>query len=169
MSYHDVVSQILSLLKTYNCWLETFEHEPVRTSEEASRTRPGYTLHQGAKAMIVRVKRSEPDKRFAMLVFPADMRFDNAKVKALFGAKDIRFATEQEITHLTSGVQPGAVPPFGNLFNLEVIADPALFENEKIVFNAGDRSFSLAMKSEDYRNLVKPQVSSIVRNEGTSA
>jgi prolyl-tRNA editing enzyme YbaK/EbsC (Cys-tRNA(Pro) deacylase) len=153
------------LLKANNCWIETFEHEPVRTSEEASRTRPGYTLHQGAKAMIVRVKRSESDKRFAMLVFPADMRFDNATVKALYGAKDIRFATEQEIAHLTSGVQAGAVPPFGNLFNLEVIADPVLFENEKIVFNAGDRCFSLAMKSEDYRNLVKPRISSIVRDE----
>jgi Ala-tRNA(Pro) deacylase len=166
MGYHSVVPQILGLLKTNNCWLETFEHEPVRTSEEASRTRPGYTLHQGAKAMIVRVKRSESDKRFVMLVFPADMRFDNAKVKALFSAKDVRFATEQEITQLTDGVQPGAVPPFGNLFNLEVVAEPALFENEKIVFNAGDRSFSLAMKSEDYRNLVKPQISSIVRDEG---
>ena len=119
--------------------------------------------------MIVSVKRSESDKRFAMLVFPADMRFDNAKVKTLFSAKDIRFATEQEITQLTAGVQPGAVPPFGNLFNLEVVADPALFENEKIVFNAGDRSFSLAMRSEDYRNLVKPRVSPIVRNEATSA
>jgi len=167
MRYHNVVSQILELLKTNNCWLETFEHDPVRTSEEASRTRPGYTLHQGAKAMIVRVKRSDSDKRFAMLVFPADMRFDNAKVKNLFSAKDIRFATESEITELTGGVQPGAVPPFGNLFNLDVVADPALFENEKIVFNAGDRSFSLAMKSEDYRNIVKPQISSIVRNETT--
>ena len=165
MSYHEVVSKILSSLKANDCWMETFEHEPVRTSEEASRTRPGYTLHQGAKAMIVRVKRSESDKRFAMLVFPADMRFDNAKVKALFGAKDIRFATEQEIAQLTAGVQAGAVPPFGNLFNLEVIADLGLFENEKIVFNAGDRSFSLAMKSEDYRNIVKPQVNSIVRED----
>ncbi len=167
MSYHDIVSKITAVLKANNCWLETFEHEPVRTSEEASRTRPGYSPHQGAKAMIVRIKRSESDKRFAMLVFPADMRFDNAKVKTLFGAKDIRFATEQEIAELTAGVQAGAVPPFGNLFNLEVIADPSLFENEKIVFNAGDRSFSVAMKSEDYQNLAKPRISSIVRNEAS--
>lgn len=165
MSYHAVVSQIVGLLQANHCWFETFEHEAVRTSEEASKTRPGYSLHQGAKAMLVRVKRSESDKRFAMLVFPADLRFDNAKVKALFGAKDIRFATEQEISNLTGGVQPGAVPPFGNFFNLEVVADPGIFENEKIVFNAGDRCFSLAMKSEDYRALVKPQVSSIVRSE----
>ena len=157
------VSRILKLLKANNCWLETFQHEPVRTSEEAAKTRPGYTLHQGAKAMIVRVKRSEFDKRFVMLVLPADLRFDNAKVKTLLSAKDIRFATEQEVAALTNGIQSGAVPPFGNLFNLEVIADPALFENQKIVFNAGDRTFSIAMKSADYGQIVQPQVSSITR------
>ena len=96
-----------------------------------------------------------------MLVFPADLRFDKERVKALFGAKDIRFATDEEVSSLTDGVQVGGVPPFGNLFNLEVIADPKLFEIEKIVFNAGDRRFSVAMKSEDYRRVVNPQVAPI--------
>ena len=165
MSYHPAVARILDLLSANQAWFETFEHEPVRTSEEAARTRPGYTLHQGAKAIVVRVKRSESDKRFLMLVFPADLRFDNAKVKTLFGAKDVRFASEDEVAQLTDGVQPGAVPPFGNLFGLHVVADPAVFENEKIVFNAGDRCFSVAMKSADYRSIVNPQVSDIVRRD----
>jgi prolyl-tRNA editing enzyme YbaK/EbsC (Cys-tRNA(Pro) deacylase) len=161
MTHHDVVSKILSLLVASNCWHETFEHEPVRTSEEAARTRPGYTLHQGAKAMIVKAK--GPETRFAMLVLPADLRFDNAKVKAALKAKDVRFATEQEVLELTGGVLPGAVPPFGNLFGLEVVADPSLFENERIVFNAGDRSFSVAMRSEDYKRIVAPQVTAFAR------
>jgi Ala-tRNA(Pro) deacylase len=58
-------------------------------------------------------------------------------------------------------VEPGGVPPFGNLFDLGVIADQELFGNEKIVFNAGDRRFSVAMKSEDYRQLANPVVASI--------
>jgi len=158
MEYNEVVSRILTLLKTNNCWHETFQHEAVRTSEEAARTRPGYTLHQGANAMIVRVKNPQP--KFVMLVLPADLRFDNSKVKSFLGAKDLRFASEEEIGEITGGVQPGAVPPFGNLFGLEVVADPALFENDKIVFNAGDRCFSVAMNSEDYKRLVVPQVTS---------
>lgn len=165
MTFHPSVARILELLKTKNAWFETFEHEPVRTSEEAARTRPGYTLHQGAKAIVVRIKRSESEKRFVMLVFPADLRFDNAKVKTLFGAKDLRFASEDEVAQLTNGVQPGAVPPFGNLFGLDVVADPAIFQNAKIVFNAGDRCFSVAMRSADYRSIVNPQVSDIVRLE----
>jgi Ala-tRNA(Pro) deacylase len=88
--------------------------------------------------------------------------FSNDKVKALLGAKDIRFAIEEEVMDITQGVKPGAVPPFGNLFGLEVITDSMLYDNEKIVFNAGERTFSVAMKSEDYQHLVKPRLASIV-------
>jgi len=161
MEYHEVVSKILALLKNDGYWFETFEHEPVRTSEEAAKVRTGYSLAQGAKAMIVRVKKSESEKFFAMLVLPGDKRFDIAKVKKLFGARDIRFATEEEVKTITGGVVPGGVPPFGNLFDLPVVADPRLFENEKIIFNAGDRSFSIAMKSADYQKVVGPRVESI--------
>ncbi len=155
---HPVVAQITGLLNEQGCWYETFEHEAVRTSEEASNTRPNYTLQQGAKAILLRVKKSKKDKFFVMLVFPADRRFDNGTVKAYFEAKDIRFATEDEVGQLTGGVQPGGVPPFGNLFDLPVYVAPELFDNERIVFNAGDRRFSVGMLSADYRRLVEPTV-----------
>ncbi len=162
MKYHEVTTQIVNLLKINEVWFETFEHEPVRTSEEAAKIRNGYTIHQGAKALIVRVKISNVNKKFMMLVFPGDARFDTSKVKQLFTAKDVRFATEEEVLKLTNGIQPGGVPPFGNLFNLEVVVDPSLLQNEKIVFNAGDRSFSIGMKSADYKMIVSPRVENIV-------
>ncbi len=161
MDYHPVTTQITTLLEKNNAWYETFEHEAVRTSEQASRTRPGYTLHQGAKALVLRVKKSNADKFFVMLVMPADCQFATSRVKALLGARDLRFATDAEVAELTGGIEPGGVPPFGNLFGLRVIADPALFENERIVFNAGDRRFSVAMRAEDYKRLVNPEIENI--------
>ncbi|EKD53263.1 MAG: hypothetical protein ACD_61C00089G0004 [uncultured bacterium] len=161
MEYHPVVNKIVSLLKENNYWFESFEHEAVRTSEEAAKIRTGYSLDQGAKAMIVRIKRTESDKIFVMLVVPANLRFDERKVKDFFGAKDIRFASEEEVEKITGGVLPGGVPPFGNLFGLEIITDPKLLDNEKIIFNAGDKRFSIALKSEDYVKLVRPQIASI--------
>lgn len=156
--YHLITTQITGLLDANGCWYETFTHEPVRTSEEAARTRPGYTLEQGAKAILLRVKKSKRDKQFVMLVYPADRAFDARKVKAFFAAKDVRFATEDEVGEITGGVQAGGVPPFGNLFGLPVYAAPELFDNEKIVFNAGDRRFSVAMNSADYQRLVQPNI-----------
>ena len=158
MEYHPVVNKILDLLKKNDYWYETFEHESVRTSEEAAKVRTGYSLDQGAKAMIVRIKKSESDKKFVMLVVPGNLRFDERKVKDLYGAKDIRFASEEEVDRLTGGVLPGGVPPFGNLFNLETVVDPKLLLNEKVIFNAGDKRFSIALKSKDYLEAVKPQI-----------
>ena len=161
MDYHPVVGKIKELIGKNQLWCESFEHEPVRTSEEAAKTRIGYSLKQGAKAMIIRAKNNENDKKFVMLVFPADLKFDNNKVKAALQVKDIRFATPEEITQITGGVEIGGVPPFGNLFDIQVFADPKLFLNEKIVFNAGDRRYSIAMKSKDYQKIVNPKVSKI--------
>ena len=64
----------------------------------------------------------------------------------------------EEVDELTGGVEPGGVPPFGGLFGLDIICDTALFENDSIVFNAGDRSFSIGMKADDYRRLADPTV-----------
>jgi len=165
MDYHPTVEKIKSLLVKNSCWFEAFEHAPVRTSEEAAKIRTGYTLQQGAKAIIARVKESGKGKRFVMFVVPADKRFDAGKIKNNLGLSDIRFATEQEIIELTQGVVPGGVPPFGNLFGLDVFSDDGIFKNEKIVFNAGDRSYSIAMISNDYKKVVNPIVKDIAQND----
>lgn len=159
--YHPVIHKIVDLLKTEGCWFESFAHQPVRTSEEAALVRTGYSLSQGAKALIVRIKRPNQEKEFVMLVMSGDQKFDKFKVKQALQSKDLRFATEEEVLIITDGVQLGGVPPFGNLFGLQVIADQALFNHEVIIFNAGDKKFSVAMKSADYRRLVQPQVAEI--------
>jgi len=159
--YHPVVKQIITLLEDNKIKYQTFEHQPVRTSEEAAGIRTGFVLSQGAKALIVRVKKAG-QKKFLMLVVPGDKRFDKQKVSSLLGTKDIRFASEEEVGEVTGGVQVGGVPPFGNLFGLEVFVDQGVLKNEKIIFNAGDKRFSIAIKSLDYKNLVKPFVVKLV-------
>ncbi|MBY0310351.1 hypothetical protein K2Q16_04375 [Patescibacteria group bacterium] len=157
MDYHPVVAKIREVLDDAGVWYETFEHEPVRTSEEAAALRPGYSINQGAKALIVRAKHPVRGKHFVMFVLPGGQRFASEKVKALFGFTDLRFATEAEVAEITGGVQPGGVPPFGTLFGLPVYADESLLLNEKIVFNAGDKRFSVAMRASDYAVLVAPE------------
>jgi Ala-tRNA(Pro) deacylase len=160
MSEHPIAQRITGLLDQHKCWYETFEHEQVRTSEEAAKLRPNYTLEQGAKAILLRVKVPSVGKKFVMLVLPGSQKFDSAKVKPLLHSNDIRFATEEEVDIITGGVKPGGVPPFGNLFDIEVVCDKKLFESEKIIFNAG-RNYSIGMKSEDYKMLVSPLIADI--------
>src|SRR3989339_2185229 len=161
MVYHPIVSKIKNILESNNYWHEAFEHEEVKTSLEAAKARPGYSLSQGAKAMILRVKNNRSDKRFMMLLLPGDLKFSNSKVKQFLQVKDIRFATAEEINKITEGVQIGGVPPFGNLFGLQVVVDKKLFNNKIIIFNAGDRKYSLAIKAEDYKKIVNPAIADI--------
>ncbi len=158
MDYHPLTRQITELLAKNNYWYETFQHEPVLTSEEAAKIRPGYTLHQGAKAILAKIEKRNKEETFVMFVVPGDLRLDSKKIKQALDAKSLRFATEDELTSLTHGVQRGALPPFAHFFNLSLYVDKRLLENEKIVFNAGDRRFSVAMKSKDYQELSHPQV-----------
>jgi Ala-tRNA(Pro) deacylase len=127
------------------------EHAPVRTSAEAATVR-GTPLEAGAKALVVRA-----DDHPVHLVLPADHRVDNARLRALLGSRRLRFVTPDELHSLT-GCVPGAVPPFGNLFGLEVLVDEALTSTEEIAFNAGSPAVSLTMRCADFLQLSAARV-----------
>lgn len=162
MSEHKTVGQIEEKLREYRAEYTKLVHAPVRTSEEAHAVRPeGYSLAQGAKALLVRYKK-EGEKHFALIVVPGDKKFDKKKVMQTLGSRDVRFATEDEVRELTCGVEPGGVPPFGSLFGLTTYADESVFDNETIIFNAGDKAVSLSIRSSDYRQVEHPIVVSFV-------
>lgn len=163
--FHPLVFRIRKLLDDAGIAYKSFEHEEVRTSEEAAAVRPEYSIEQGAKALIVRIKKrgvpKENEKEFVQVVVPGHAKFDPKKVRDLLNARDIRFATEEEVATVTDGVRPGGVPPFGILFGLRIVVDESIFDNEEMIFNAGDRCYSIALKTSDYRRVVKPLVAQV--------
>jgi Ala-tRNA(Pro) deacylase len=161
MVYHKTVAMIEALLTEAHVAYEKIEHEPVRTSEEAARVRGDFSLAQGAKALIVRIKKNS-ERSFVMLVVPGDRKFDSAKVRAALGAREVRFATEDEVRTLTDGVEPGGVPPFGNLWGLPVYADSSICAQERIIFNAGDRAVSITLLRADWERVVLPTIAELV-------
>jgi prolyl-tRNA editing enzyme YbaK/EbsC (Cys-tRNA(Pro) deacylase) len=127
-------------------------HAPTRTSEESARAR-GEELRVGGKALLIKV-----DDVFRLFVLSAARRLDSAAIKRQFAAKKTRFATPEELRELT-GLDPGSVPPFGGpILPFPLYADPSVFENERIAFNAGSLTDSIVMAAEDYRRLVTPEV-----------
>jgi Ala-tRNA(Pro) deacylase len=130
---------------------EVLEHAPVRTSAEAAAIR-GTPLESGAKALVVRA-----DERPVHLVLPADRRIDNARLRGVLGARRLRFVTPDELWTLT-GCVPGAVPPFGHLFDLEVLVDEELTRADEIAFNAGSPSVSITMRGADFIRLAGARI-----------
>ena len=155
------LEKIKELLIENNIPYKEFRHKPVRTSEEADEVRPEYKLCQGAKAIIITAKFKENRRGVFMLVLPADRHIDSKKVRKILRCKSFSFTSEEEVIEITNGVLPGGVPPFGNLFGLKVLVDPSLSSNEEIIFNAGEKKVSIAMKFKDYERLVSPQLAVI--------
>ena len=95
---------------------------------------------------------------FAMLVLPADHRVDFTKLHETQGLRGARLATEAEFRDLFPGCEVGAMPPFGNLYNLPVYVDRSLEQNEDIVFNAGTHNLTAKLAFRDFVSLVKPAI-----------
>jgi len=150
----SVCDRLQESLKQHAVSFTIIRHEAVYTSEQAAAVR-GTSLASGAKALVVKA-----GERFVLLVLPADRKLDSRKARDTLGVKSLRFASKEEIQSLT-GLQPGAIPPFGSLFQLPTYCDPALADNSSINFNAGDHAISIQMSYGDYLQVEKPQMISI--------
>jgi len=85
----------------------------------------------------------------------AKEKLNNKTLKALLEAKNISFATPDEVWQVTKCV-PGAVPPFGHLFGIKTYLDESLRSLERIEFNAGLRTRSVRMLEKDYEFVEEP-------------
>ena len=151
--------EIIELLKKQKIAYKTYEHRAVHTSADAARVR-GTDIHQGAKALIMYA-----DSKPIMLVLPADLKVDARKFKELYKIRDLRMATAAEVTTLT-GVAIGAVPPFGNLFDIPLYVDEKLRDNTEVVFNAGSHTKSIKLSEANFEKITKPTISQFSKTNG---
>src|SRR3989338_3315925 len=146
-----IFEKIIELLNSQKVNYSLKDHPPTRTSEESALHR-GEPLKIGAKAMVMKI-----DTEFIMAVLPADRKIDSIKLKAILNTKNLRFASKEELFEITTLV-PGVIPPFGSVFNLPLIVDKALLEEEYMAFNAGSLEKSIKMKTKEYMDVVTPRM-----------
>lgn len=127
-------------------------HSPAYTAQEiaASADISGREL---AKSVVVKI-----DGRFALMVLPAPEKVDLELLMEASGAGKVALANEEEFKDLFPGCELGAMPPFGNLYGLEVYASESLTRDERIAFNAGSHSELVQMSFTDFARLVQPKV-----------
>jgi Ala-tRNA(Pro) deacylase len=128
------------------------QHSPAFTAQEvaASAHIPGREL---AKAVIVKL-----DDRLAMAVLPATKKLDLELLEKASGAQHATLASEREFQDTFPDCEPGGMPPFGNLYGLDVFVDEHLAEDEMIAFNAGTHAELIQLSYRDFTRLVRPRV-----------
>lgn len=64
-------------------------------------------------------------------------------------------ATEEDISHVFSDCDIGAIPPTGEAYNLNVVIDSKLDKCPDIYFEAGDHTDIVHVKGRDFRKLMR--------------
>jgi Ala-tRNA(Pro) deacylase len=132
----------------------SIQHSPAYTAQEvaASAHIPGRDM---AKTVIVKI-----EGVMAMVILPANRKVVLAELRELVDADRVTLASEEEFKARFPDCEPGAMPPFGNLYGMEVYVAPNLAQEEEIAFNAGTHTEVIKLGYEDFDRLVQPKVMS---------
>jgi len=127
-------------------------HSPAYTALEIAALAhvPGKEL---AKTVIVKV-----DHKMAMAVLPASYHVDLNKLAKAAGASKASLASEKEFGALFAGCDVGGMPPFGNLYGMDVFVAKPLPDDDEIAFNAGSHTELVRLAYKDFERLVRPKI-----------
>src|SRR5207245_5233234 len=130
----------------------TISHSPAFTAMEVAESAhvPGRAL---AKTVMVKL-----DGRMAMAVLPSTRKVDLNLLRESVGAEEAKLASEAEFKSLFPDCETGAMPPFGNLYGMDVYVSPKLGGDEQIAFNAGSHTEVMKLAYKDFERLARPKV-----------
>jgi Ala-tRNA(Pro) deacylase len=131
---------------------DVMQHAPAFTAQQqaAHLHVPG---REFVKVVVVKL-----GDNYALAVLPAPLRINFKALAQAAGAKRGQLASESEFQQLFPDCELGAMPPFGNLYNLPTYADESLRQDENLVFNAGTHAEAIRLRYSDFSRLARPRV-----------
>jgi Ala-tRNA(Pro) deacylase len=146
------VKKLKAFLDDNKVKYEVISHSRAYTAQEAAASAhiPGKEI---AKTVIVKL-----DDKMAMAVLPGSCKIDFDLLQKASGAKEIRLASEPEFKGSFPECDVGAMPPFGNLYDMDVYAAEKLTEDKEIAFSAGSHTELIRLAYKDFEKLVKPTI-----------
>ena len=128
------------------------QHSPAYTAQETAAS--SHVLSRDfAKTVVVHM-----EGQLVMLVLPANRKILLSDLREMLENQRIHLASEEELKTLFPDCEIGAMPPFGNLYGMEVFVDESLSQDEEIAFNAGSHTELIKLAYKDFERLVTPKV-----------
>ena len=146
------LKKLREFFKAHHIKFKTISHTQAFTAQEiaASAHIPGREL---AKTVMVKI-----DGTMTMAVLPASYRVDFNALKSATGARKVELATEKQFKEMFPDCEIGAMPPFGNLYGLEVYVAESLAKDGEIAFNAGTHTELVKISYKDFEAHAKPKL-----------
>src|SRR5260221_3595374 len=146
-----------SYLRQQQVSFQVQEHRTAFTAQQVAATE-----HIPAK-LVAKTVVAWADGRLILLVLPASHQVDLARMNQALGVQATRLAHEAEFVDAFPDCEVGALPPFGNLYDLPVYVDKSLAEDEVITFPAGTHTETMSLRYADYAGLVRPTIVEFAR------
>lgn len=157
------LERLMEFLDSNNIRYVVISHSPAYTAQGIAGLAhiPGREL---AKTVMVKL-----NGRLVMAVLPANYHVDLALLKKSANAHAVALAAEEDFADTFPQCETGAMPPFGNLYDIPVFADESLEKDKEIAFNAGTHRELIRMAWEDFKRLVHPKLVHIAAGHSVAA
>ena len=142
--------KLIEYLDNHDIRYLTLEHSPAFTAQEVAEA-AHVRGHRLAKTVILDI-----DNSLAMFVLPASYRVDIDSLKRSIQVCKLEICTEQQFKDLFPSCESGALPPFGNLYGMDVYVAKTLSSEAEITFCSGTHSELIQMSYADFVRLVQP-------------
>ena len=146
------IKRLKEFLDTNNVKYIVVSHSRAFTAQETAKS-AHIARKELAKTIMVKI-----DGKIAMAILPSSCNVDFELLKNVTNSSTIELANEKEFQNLFPDCEVGSMPPFGNLYNMEVFVAESLSEDEEFTFNAGTHRELIKMSYKDFERLVKPKV-----------
>lgn len=143
--------KLLEFLDDNDVTYELVEHPKAYAAKDVA-FKAGVPGRIFAKSVLVKL-----DGKMAMAVLPAEDKVNFHLLREAARAETITLATETEFATLFPDCELGAMPPFGNLYGMDVYVGGTLTRADHIAFNAGSHTEVLNMAYQDFERLVHPR------------
>ena len=128
-------------------------HPPAYTAQEIA-----HFVHVPGREMVKSVVLKSDEGKLIMAVLSANNTVNLDILRNEIGCEVLRLASEAEFRDAFPTCEPGAMPPFGNIFNVPAWCETNLSRNRQIEFNAGTHQETIRMNFDDFRSLVNPKL-----------
>jgi Ala-tRNA(Pro) deacylase len=142
-----VAHRVSAYLAEQDADFDIVDHPHSSTSMESAQLAhvPGDCI---AKSVVLGDERG-----YLLAVLPASCHVDLGELHRQTN-RNLGLATEYELTALFDDCEPGAVPPFGNVYDIDTIVDESLVEQSDVYFEAGDHERLIHVSAETFENLL---------------
>ncbi len=142
-----IARRVADYLTEQDADFDVVSHPHSATSMESAQLAhvPGDRI---AKSVVL-----EDDRGYLLAVLPASCKVDLGELHRQTN-RNLGLATEYELGALFEDCEPGAVPPFGNVYEMDTIIDDSLAEQSDIYFEAGDHEQLIHVSAETFEMLM---------------